>query len=252
VGALEYQHRRAGKPGVDLSRMFVYYNARRMRGTAGYDSGLSIGEGMAAFLAYGTPPESVWPYDPELLATTPSGAAYEQARENVPTEYARVDGLDNIKGALAQKFPVVFGISLPTRCYEEGGATGAIPAATAAEIERARTESGHSMLLVGYDLDAGHFLVRNSWGANWGKAGYCTIPFELFEATVDRNDSWILGRLEATGAFRIERPAVTTAPVAGSVQDMAAKMRDEIRGSLANDIADSIKDIKARFNRPLR
>lgn len=31
------------------------------------------------------------------------------------------------------------------------------------------------MLAVGYDSSAGYFLVKNSWGASWGKNGYLQI-----------------------------------------------------------------------------
>jgi len=243
VGALEYQHRKAGKPAVELSRMFVYFNARRMRGTQDRDSGLSIAEGMAAFLAYGAPPEDAWPYDPNLLTRTPDDAAYTKAAENVPPEYARVDGLENTKGALAQQFPVVFGISLPTRCYEEAGKSGVIPTPTSAELDKAKREGGHSMLLVGYDLSAGHFLVRNSWGQNWGDKGYCRIALDAFDAAVDPASTWILGKLEAFTVLRPQRKAVE-----GGVRDMAAKMRTEIRDGLTKDIKDSFKDIKDRVN----
>lgn len=228
--------------------MFVYYNGRRMTAREGRDSGLTTAEGMAAFLAFGAPPEDVWPYDPNLLTKTPDQGAYDQAVQNVPVEYARVDGLETIKGALAQQHPVVFLTSLPMRCFEEGARTGVIPMPTATELDTAKRETGHSMLLVGYDLNSGQFIVRNSWGPGWGDKGYCRISFEAFEASAHATSNWILGKLEASGAFKVDRPKLTAKPVKGSVKDMAAKMRDEIRDSLTKDINDSFKDIKDRIN----
>lgn len=36
-------------------------------------------------------------------------------------------------------------------------------------------------MAVGYNQKEKRFLVRNSWGKLWGKAGYLTISFEYLE-----------------------------------------------------------------------
>lgn len=251
VGAKEYQIRKEGRPGVDLSRLFVYYNARRMSARETDDAGTTIGEGMAAFLAFGAPPEDSWPYDPAIVNRQPGEAAFEQAREHAPVEYARVDGFEHVQGALARGYPVVFSASIPQRCYEEAGRTGVVPTPTDQELAQIRTMHGrHAMLLVGYDLNDRTFLVRNSWGQDWGTGGYCRLGFDTFTGALANNTTWILGGLEKSGDFIVARPALTSAPVSGSVRDMAGKMREDIRGSLMKDLQDSFKDIKNRVNPP--
>jgi C1A family cysteine protease len=37
---------------------------------------------------------------------------------------------------------------------------------------------GHAMCCVGYDMEKQMFIVRNSWGTEWGDNGYCYFPFE--------------------------------------------------------------------------
>ncbi|MGH6684529.1 MAG: C1 family peptidase [Pseudolabrys sp.] len=51
------------------------------------------------------------------------------------------------------------------------------------------------MCAVGYDDKAQRFIVRNSWGADWGKKGYCTMPYAYL---ADRNlsdDFWTMRKL---------------------------------------------------------
>lgn len=251
VGAMEYRIRKEGKPAVDLSRMFVYFNARRMAGNQNVDSGAQISQGMAAFLAFGAPPEDAWPYDPNLIASVPEDTVYRKALDHVPTEYARVEGLESVKGSLARGYPVVFAASLPEKFWDSVRATGRAPAPTKEEIDAAHTEYGtHAMLLVGYDDDQGEMLIRNSWGRDWGENGYFRIGIDTWTATTARTTTWILGKLEASGDFTIVRPKVEAKPVEGGVKDLAAKLRSEIRDGLTKDIKDAFKDIKDRVKPP--
>ena len=45
-------------------------------------------------------------------------------------------------------------------------------------------EGGHAVACVGYDEYG--LIIRNSWGQNWGEAGYCTLPYsqlgKIYEA----------------------------------------------------------------------
>lgn len=249
VGAIEYQHRKAGKPSVDLSRMFVYYNARRIGARETIDSGTTTSEAMAAILAYGAPPESVWPYDVSKFDQQPNNEAFARAREHAPSEYARVVGSEHVKGALAQQFPVVILLTLPSRCYEEAAKTGVIPTPTQAEVDFARIRTGHSVLLVGYDLDKGRFLARNSWGEDWGTRGYCELPFDAFDMAAHPTSNWILGKLETGNAFTVVRPKLERKPVEGSVRDKAASIRDDLRSSLSSEMDDALKAIRDRMGR---
>ena len=102
------------------------------------------------------------------------------------------------------------------------------------------------MVLVGYDGNAQEFIVRNSWGEGWGDKGYFYLPFETYSGMTE-NNTWILGKLEASGDFQIHRPKVEEKKVEGGVRDMAAKLREDIRGSLTKDIKDSFKEVKDRM-----
>lgn len=248
VGAFEFTQRKATGRAQDLSRLFVYYNARMMTGAERHDAGATIGHGMAALLAFGAPPEAEWPYDVSAMATRPTEAAYEQARHNVPAEYARVDGVEHLRAALARNHPVVFASNIPERCYDEAYTTGVVPMPTSTEMSQFNSRDGtHAMLLVGYDLGAKVYHVRNSWGDGFGDRGYCRMAFDVFDNVMIPQSTWILGNLAASGAFDVVRPKVELPTIEGGVKDLAAKMREEIRGTLTRDLDAAISDVKKRF-----
>jgi papain like protease len=252
VGALEYLFCRRDHRAINLSRLFVYFNARRLKGDGeiAKDAGASIRQAMASLAAFGTCREELWPYDPSLFAMQPPLDAYADAQRHEAVEYARVDGLDAAMRALAQGLPVVFASIIPKRCYEAARETGVMPAMTDEERATNRRE-GHAMLLVGYDKPARMFLVRNSWGEDWGDRGYCRIPFDIVETKGLEEEFWVIGRLEQETGFQTIRPgraaarapqAVRPAAVAGST---AASLRDQIRAGLQADLAASSRKISA-------
>lgn len=47
--------------------------------------------------------------------------------------------------------------------------------------------SSHAALIVGYDLKKKVFTFKNSWGDQWGQAGYDTISFNYIDQMSERN-----------------------------------------------------------------
>ncbi|MCI4644105.1 MAG: hypothetical protein MRY64_04925, partial [Hyphomonadaceae bacterium] len=71
VSALEYSMIQSGLPATDLSRLFVYYNARKLSGSEMVDSGLIDHHAVAAIIAHGVCPEAAWPYDTSRFTEAP-------------------------------------------------------------------------------------------------------------------------------------------------------------------------------------
>jgi hypothetical protein len=149
--------------------------------------------------------------------------------------------------ALAEGLPVTFGILLPERCYDEAWTTGIVPHPTEEERELAQRRPGHAMLAVGYDRREQMFLVRNSWGEEFGDRGYCSIPFEVMERCSRPESFWIIAELEKeekTASLKVVRPShqgAAQAPRPSTIRTeagagMAAQLRDQIRASLEADI----------------
>jgi len=253
VGAMEYLYKKRDGQSVDLSRIFSYYNSRRMRGTINQDCGAYISDALASVLAFGVCREDVWPYDINNFANEPSQQAYQEAMMHEAVQYARVEGAHGAIPALAAGFPVVFGTRIPERCYKEAQSNGVFPMATDQEITN-NQGGGHCMLIVGYDKPKQIFIVRNSWGQDWGDRGYCYIPFELMVKCSPPYGFWIIGELAKPGNYSVVRPgkdaatvqsfAGTSAPTSSGLSEKAAKMREDIRASLDKEIDSSSRRIE--------
>ena len=61
--------------------------------------------------------------------------------------------------------------------------TGIIPIPKSNEIKIGE----HAMCIVGYDdnFNGGSFIIRNSWGVQWGKQGYGYIQYEMIDYFID-------------------------------------------------------------------
>jgi C1A family cysteine protease len=53
------------------------------------------------------------------------------------------------------------------------------------------------VLAVGYDDSQQRFLARNSWGPDWGIAGYFTVPYAYLTDTSLSSDFWTIRLIAA-------------------------------------------------------
>ena len=51
-------------------------------------------------------------------------------------------------------------------------------------------------MAVGYDEANQRFIVRNSWGKNWGMNGYFTMPYPYLLQRSLSSDFWTIRRVE--------------------------------------------------------
>jgi len=173
-------------PYFTPSRLFVYYNTRVIEGTVKYDSGATIRNTIKAIARQGFPPEKIWPYRIERLATKPSKSCYTKAKKEIITQYSRVDR-SQLREALASKLPVAFGFAVYDSFMSDDVArSGDVPMPLAGES----LLGGHAVLLVGYDEPIRKFWVRNSWGPTWGKNGYFQMPYDYVWDPNLSDDFW--------------------------------------------------------------
>ncbi|MTJ52749.1 hypothetical protein FJR38_08785 [Anabaena sp. UHCC 0253] len=194
VGGYEYIMNRIGQE-IDFSRLFVYYNARLLGlehfgQTKIQDQGSSITLALMSLQEKGICHESTWAYEVtdngkvKNVNIEPIFHAYNEATEllNVPDfqwetpEEVPVD-IYAMKHCLAEGYPFVFGLIL-FKSFDQVTSKGRVPMPDL-NSDAGREEHGkHAMLCVGYKDSAEVFIVRNSWGEEWGESGYCYIPYE--------------------------------------------------------------------------
>ena len=188
VGNLEILEKKNNTNFYDISRLFVYYNTRMLRGIEDSDEGGTIRDGIKSLVRYGYCSEKLWEFNEKKVNEKPDRKSYKEAKRHLIKEYSRILNINDIIKCIASGYPVVFGISLYESFESEiVSKTGKVPIPKINE----RVIGGHCMLIVGYDMETKLFIVRNSWSEKWGDKGNCYIPFKYMEQA---SDMWVIKR----------------------------------------------------------
>jgi C1A family cysteine protease len=205
---------------IDASQMFIYYNERVMEDKVDINAPVFIRNGIKSLFKNGICSEKSWPYPemllPESLKTivangtmaeiqneltrvltkheaeikaaiteTPSQQAITQAQKHIISRYCNLtldDELTELKLALSKGMPFIFGMMVPKSFYlTPASGVVAMPSPDEARL------GGHALLAVGYNDEKKHFIVRNSWGEEFGDQGYCYMPYEFFTGKYSTN-----------------------------------------------------------------
>jgi C1A family cysteine protease len=159
----------------DLSRLFIYWNARNLNNppTTDKDNGSKIRFAFDSVARYGVCSENTWKYDESKVLQRPSILAYREAVQNRIYKFYRITSTDEnrflqIKQALSAKNPVVFGITINNSFKYINNDSVVLD-------DGKGYIGGHAMVCMGWSENKKAFEVRNSWGTDWGIGGYCFI-----------------------------------------------------------------------------
>jgi hypothetical protein len=187
VGAYEYlvwreAEARHDTPG-DVSRLFVYY-VGRIRDKQLYrdktpisDEGMTLTGAIDALTMKGACLDTTWPFALDKMNEIPPPSSFDEAMRYKISEAKEIPTtIVAMKACLAEGFPIIFGLKL-TQKFFRCGRSGMISTPDPHDPQSA--EHGlHAMLIVGYSDAEERFIVRNSWGTDWGDGGYCYVPYD--------------------------------------------------------------------------
>jgi hypothetical protein len=169
-----------------VSPYMLYALARRYDEFEGeVDAGSSLRGALKGWYYHGVLPDTGWPdlqlaHEPDLdhsedvaraALDRPLGASY------------RVDSLrlDDMQSAITELFGIVASASIHDGWYKPEVVTRTVKRTRQRMHIIKRTADsqavgGHAFCIVGYN-DVG-FLVQNSWGDQWGRNGFATLPYD--------------------------------------------------------------------------
>lgn len=186
---LDFNRKKQGEPFMTPSRLFIYYNERADDGDVESDSGSSIRESVKTVAQKGACPESEWPYIIDNFDIEPLPRCYEDAVKFEALKYIRLPQSElAFRCCLAQGFPFVVGITV-YQSFMDKKPVKSLPSTSDSVL------GGHAVLIVGYRAD-GTWIMRNSWGLNWGDKGYCYLPKEYLLNPGLSDDSWTIRKVK--------------------------------------------------------
>lgn len=163
--------------------------------------------------------ETLLPYAAPSTCVIPpactSGAAFTLERSIVipgdpatPSSTYHAGNTRIIEAFLDMGYDVSIGLDVAGSGWSEDADNGVIDVQVEADGKPADPRGSHFMLAIGYDRPGGYFTVKNSWGADWGRAGYARISYDYVQ-TYPRGSLVVL---EASRKLVLQ---ATTPPQAG-------------------------------------
>ena len=212
-------------PYPHVSPYMLYRLARRYDEFAGEsDVGSSLRGALKGWFNHGVLVEADWPalqQDPE--PDLDDQAVAERARERPLGAFYRVNPyrLDDMQSAICELNAICVsavvhdGWVKPVELTRNGERMHVI-----VRPVTARALGGHAFALVGYN-EVG-FLVQNSWGPEWGKDGFATLPYEDWLESA--YDAWVarpgVPQTPFASARSATKPATGGALVTGPAPDL--------------------------------
>lgn len=168
--------------GEYLSPGYIFFYSNILKGRP--QGGSNFHDQLEVLGMRGVCSDNLYAYNPSEPTRKPSAEAEEDAGRHRVLKAKQIELSNNtdkgkaikqnhttITSALSEGFPV--GISL--KIYDNLGKEGPF-ILHPSESPNAKEEGFHAMVIVGYSEENGFYIVRNSWGEDFGDNGYCYVP----------------------------------------------------------------------------
>lgn len=167
--AVNTEKRRRNNPDDIASPAYIYHAIRKAENC---DVGSAIPDALN-LLKQGVASLRQVPYS-DTACRRPNAEQVRMATDFRTKGWRWVDykDVDNIKGALANGNPVIFGMVLHDKFHQLRGPS------IYKSIATDRSKS-HAMVVVGYDETRQAFKIINSWGRGWGDRGFGWIDYNI-------------------------------------------------------------------------
>lgn len=180
-----------GEKVSQLSRLFLYWTSRYYTGGTDKDGGTYLRSAATQLRNIGIVDEKWWPYSGsvDVVFQSPDLDLYTMASNNRISGFYKqnplaVNMLSELELAIFASHPFVFGVDI-SRDFENYNGGGEIFSAQNADIV-----GSHAMICVGvgYNGSERFWVLRNSWGVDWGDSGHVKVN-DLFISQI--SDIWI-------------------------------------------------------------
>ena len=182
-GVKEFQDKKEYHKLIRLSPRFLYSLCKKFDGDP-FEDGTYPRIAMKVLLNYGVCHESFWPYVAQKK-TRPRAGADKDAIKFKIRAYARIKSGLEMKRSLLVNGPFVAGVQVFKSWFtKKVGSRGFVPMPKPGD----NSVGGHAICIVGYDEKFKIYKFKNSWGANWGSAGYGYLPYAYMKKFC--SDAW--------------------------------------------------------------
>ena len=173
IGALEARQAIDGTSNEDLSEQLLVSSCC----DTGSCSGGYIVSTSRFIRDTGSPDEGCYPYLGRDSSCDQACSNWREVARRV-SGYTRVSkSVSALKNALYNRGPINVGMMVYTDfSYYSSGIY---------EYSYGQREGGHAVLVVGYDDAQQCFIVKNSWGTDWGENGFFRIAYSQVDNVID-------------------------------------------------------------------
>ncbi len=162
---------------IDLSEGFLQFCG------GGSCSGWGLTSGLAYAQSTGTTDEACMPYQATNMSCTTSRCSNWQSRLTKISSYTGHATMEARKNALASSGPLLAGMAVYNDFF-------AYSSGVYVKTAGSSLAGYHCITVVGYDDTQQCWILKNSWGTNWGDGGFCRIRYGQADVLIDT--SWMM------------------------------------------------------------